>query len=500
MPTSTLQTPIDVVQVTQSIREQINRASAAPNRLEDQDAEHRIQLPSTDGLQAVNDQINSLNSQLERGEPSPPSLTLRDRLGFLIKRRLYRFLWWQTGQIKATVALLLKRSREEKSVLDTLLHTIERLDRENREARQLVLQCKRQIHESDKRLQQLESAQLKLQAGEIERNVQARAQFQAEWASIRQEFNILRDTLNTEQERATTEKIVELAQRLDAEMAQQQQLAARISELGLYTHQTRTNVSLQDRRLGLFIEEARKRLPETMSREQMGGLVKEHTDHRYDSLYVAFEDAFRGTREEIKARHTVYLPLLRDHGIGSPSMPVLDLGCGRGEWLELLSENGFEARGVDRNDEMIQRCEALGFNVTKSDALAHLTSLPEASLGAVTSFHMVEHMPFDDVLTLIDESLRVLKPGGLLVLETPNPQNILVGSHTFYFDPTHLKPLPSAMLRFFVEARGFCHVYVAEFQPYPEAVRFPENGNSMAKRLNDYFYGPQDYAVIGRKP
>jgi O-antigen chain-terminating methyltransferase len=113
---------------------------------------------------------------------------------------------------------------------------------------------------------------------------------------------------------------------------------------------------------------------------------------------------------------------------------------------------------------------------------------------------MVEHMPFDTILTLVDEALRVLKPGGILILETPNPQNILVGSYTFHFDPTHLKPLPSPMLRFFVEARGFCHVQVRDLHPYPETVRVPDDGKGVAARLNDYLYGPQDYAVIGKKP
>jgi O-antigen chain-terminating methyltransferase len=113
---------------------------------------------------------------------------------------------------------------------------------------------------------------------------------------------------------------------------------------------------------------------------------------------------------------------------------------------------------------------------------------------------MVEHLPFEATLALVDECLRILRTGGILILETPNPKNILVGAHAFHFDPSHLKPLPSPMLRFFVEARGFCDVDVWELHPYPEAVRFPDDGKGIANRLNDYFYGPQDYAVIGRKP
>jgi O-antigen chain-terminating methyltransferase len=129
-----------------------------------------------------------------------------------------------------------------------------------------------------------------------------------------------------------------------------------------------------------------------------------------------------------------------------------------------------------------------------------MSALPDSCLGGVTSFHMVEHMPFDLVLAMIDEALRVLKRGGVLILETPNPQNLLVGAYTFYFDPSHRKPLPSPMLRFFVEARGFCNVEIKELHPYADSARLPETADGVASRMNEYFYGPQDYAVVGRRP
>ena len=149
---------------------------------------------------------------------------------------------------------------------------------------------------------------------------------------------------------------------------------------------------------------------------------------------------------------------------------------------------------------MLSQCAAHGLEATLGDALTHLRTLPADSLGAVTAFHLVEHLPFETVLEMTDEILRVLKPGGLILFETPNPGNVLVGSHTFYLDPTHLRPLPSAMLRFFVEARGFCHVHVRELNPYSSAMLLPEDSQGVAKRINDHLYGAQDYAVIGTKP
>jgi O-antigen chain-terminating methyltransferase len=216
-------------------------------------------------------------------------------------------------------------------------------------------------------------------------------------------------------------------------------------------------------------------------------------------LYLTFEDVYRGAREEIRSRQSVYLPLLQEHKIGSPTMPVLDIGCGRGEWLELLRENGLNARGVDTNEAMVEYCRRLDLKVTQADAIEHLRGLEGRSLGAVTVFHVLEHLTFDNVIELLDEALRVLKPGGLVILETPNPANLLVGAHTFYLDPTHQRPLPSGLLRFLVEARGFCDVSVKELNPPDPSVRLPEDGSIIARRLNDYLYGPQDYAVIGWK-
>jgi O-antigen chain-terminating methyltransferase len=299
---------------------------------------------------------------------------------------------------------------------------------------------------------------------------------------------------------SVTQKIDELAQRLEAEAAQRDQMAIRLSELGVSTQATRATLSIQDRRLALFIQEARKRLPQPFTDDQLQKIVTQHNSNRYDSLYAAFEDVFRGSRDEIKTKQSVYLPLLREHEIGSPKMPILDLGCGRGEWLELLKEGGLQASGIDCNETAIQYCKSAGFDVIYGDALSSLGTLRDTSIGAVTSFHMIEHLPFEVTLALIDEALRVLKTGGILILETPNPQNMLVGAHTFYLDPTHLRPLPSAMLRFFVEARGFCNVQVRELNPYPASMRLADDGRGLASRLNDYLYGPQDYSVIGQKP
>jgi O-antigen chain-terminating methyltransferase len=215
-----------------------------------------------------------------------------------------------------------------------------------------------------------------------------------------------------------------------------------------------------------------------------------------DAFYTAFEAAFRGGRDEIRQRLAVYLERLEPlRGTGKP---ILDLGCGRGEWLELLGEAKVPAYGVDLNLVNVARGGEAGLDVRHEDALVHLRSLSEGSLAAVTAFHLIEHLPFETLAELVDEARRVLVAKGLLILETPNPENLQVATCTFRNDPTHRQPIPPAVARFLVENRGFGQVEILRLHPFPEADRLTER-SELARRFNDFLYGPQDYAVIGCK-
>lgn len=223
-----------------------------------------------------------------------------------------------------------------------------------------------------------------------------------------------------------------------------------------------------------------------------------------DTVYADFEEEFRGSRELVRARLTPYIGLLQEASKGGTDEPILDLGAGRGEWLQLLHESGLVARGVDTNARFVAFCQQLGLDVENNDALKALESLAPASLGAVTTMHLVEHLAFEDVVALIDGSFRALRPGGMLIIETPNPENLRVASHNFYLDPTHRNPLPPIMMRWLVENRGFKDATIhrlSEHRPWPILPRVPESSEAAASinPLLDWAEVAPDYAIVARK-
>ncbi len=251
----------------------------------------------------------------------------------------------------------------------------------------------------------------------------------------------------------------------------------------------------QQRRLNLLLEEAKNYLADCISNNKPDMLASEY-EHAYDALYVLFEEKFRGTREDILQRLHKYVHYIQLAGAGTLQYPVLDLGCGRGEWLELLSDTGYTARGVDCNRVMLQLCRERNLAVEESDALAFLRGLPPGSLGALTSFHMIEHLPWKDVIALFDEAFRVLRPGGCIIFETPNPENIIVGSCTFYTDPSHVHPIPPATLAYLAQARGFIDSTIMRSSPL---LFFDTPPDGEMARMMEVFNCGQDYAVIAYK-
>ena len=211
-------------------------------------------------------------------------------------------------------------------------------------------------------------------------------------------------------------------------------------------------------------------------------------------FYQKFEEIHRGSRELIKTRQKIYLPFIQPLKSIYEDCRVIDLGCGRGEWLELLKESGFAAQGVDQDEGMLSACNSLGLHAKKGDIISFLKSLPDESQAVISGFHIVEHLHFSDLQTLVSEAFRLLKPAGLLILETPNPENILVGATNFHLDPTHYHPLPPGLLSFLPQYYGFSRVKIIRLQESPDLI------TKRDPSLLDVLGGVSpDYSVVAQK-
>ena len=218
-----------------------------------------------------------------------------------------------------------------------------------------------------------------------------------------------------------------------------------------------------------------------------------------DSFYHRLENRWRGAPEEIAGRLKIYLPDVEAAWLRTDKKPVMDLGCGRGEWLGLLKDHGITGLGVDTNAVQIEEAKDAGLDVRLGDALQALADQPDGSLSALTAHHLIEHLPFDAVAWITREATRVLAPGGILLFETPNTRNVLVGATTFHTDPTHLKPMPEQVMGVLLETAGFDPVDIRHINPHERFGEFLDKPD-MNDELAHLLFGPQDLAILGRKP
>jgi SAM-dependent methyltransferase len=220
-----------------------------------------------------------------------------------------------------------------------------------------------------------------------------------------------------------------------------------------------------------------------------------------DTFYSAFEEQFRGEEALVRERLLEYLPVVKaaKDRVGS-EFNVVDLGSGRGEWLKILSENGFTATGVERSREFVEATRRKGFNVEDVDALEYLSSLSDSSVSIVSGFHIIEHFTFSYMVRVFDEALRVLAPGGMIIFETPNPKNLIVGACNFYVDPTHIRQLYPEMIEFLAVNRGFDSAEIKYLHPHPEDQRLTgDEAPVLAAQLNELLSCARDYVVLGYK-
>ena len=209
--------------------------------------------------------------------------------------------------------------------------------------------------------------------------------------------------------------------------------------------------------------------------------------------YFAYESRMRGPTQRIRDRQRAYVDDFRDAG------PVLDIGCGRGEFLGLLREAGIEARGVDIDPDMVAYCRGEGLEVEQAGAIEHLETLEDGALGGIFAAQVVEHVPAPELVRLLELAAAKLRPRGLLVAETINPLSP-IALRNYFADLTHAQPLVPETLELLARQSGFATVEVRFANEPEERLIEPADPTIAAnvRRLNELLFAPLDYAIIAR--
>jgi 2-polyprenyl-3-methyl-5-hydroxy-6-metoxy-1,4-benzoquinol methylase len=520
---------LNVTELVQKVRDQIIRkhqATESPSQgTNTTTTVRRLSAKSLENLRSTAEELRNLETLFQAGEPHPPALTLRGRLGFFLKKRLHRLLWWHTYQIGNVASLLARYSREELNALEFV----------SQSASEGVGDLVKQVLESDPRLlqsiQELQRHVARLEYVKANRDESDSITTHYESLLVskadRQECSDLSEKISRLEERmssigesaaqavaerlstmmdAQTERFQEMLQQLDARISICEQThvepkeVARIGEEVITTRRQLAFVrqDLQDnrRRLGVFLEQARRRMPEPFTSEQLTELTLRGQDS-LDSLYVAFEDRFRGSPDSVRDGLVVYLPYIQQALQRTGGGSVIDVGCGRGEWLDLLRRENIQGRGVDLNAAAIELCREQGLEVTLDDGVSFLRGQLRDSSAAITSFHLIEHLDFRSWVALIDEALRILKPGGVAIFETPNVRNILTAAGDFYRDPTHQRPIFPETIEAIAEMRGFLNSKAYCFNK--DRTELIPLADHPFDTLDDYVSISRDFVWVGIK-
>ena len=290
-------------------------------------------------------------------------------------------------------------------------------------------------------------------------------------------------------------------------------MVARERRYDSQVNDVRTTLSVLQRAVHTLRREVERGIspPTGLSAEAASAAKVDAQTRPLDSYkYVGFEDQFRGSQLDIRGRVEQYVPLFEG------ASDVLDVGCGRGEFLDLLRARGVSARGVDTNDEMAAVCRDRGLEASVGDGLSYLLSLPDESLGGLFAAQVVEHLEPDYLMQFLAAAYNKLRPGSRIVLETINPACWFAFFSSYIRDVTHVRPLHPDTLQYFLRASGFQNVTVRYTAPYPDEDKLqtvPNSGagpyggptvmeiafNDNFRKLNELLFTYMDYAAIGQR-
>ena len=234
-------------------------------------------------------------------------------------------------------------------------------------------------------------------------------------------------------------------------------------------------------------------------RERLSG-NSAHDQARMDAWYQDLQDLHRGSQESLTEGQRAYIHHFNDRAADLQlAGPIFDLGCGRGEWLALMAAEGWAVRGVDSSEVAVAEACAQGLDVELGDLVEALEACPENALAGVTAFQVVEHLPFSRITALMHAAFRALVPGGILLLETPNPENLQVATYGFWMDPTHRHPIPPPLIMDLSFHVGFRDGSILRKNPWPQWQEAKVD-SSLESEVGYRLFGPQDYALLVYKP
>ena len=344
-----------------------------------------------------------------------------------------------------------ERSGRQQEAVTRLQEALAQTDERSGRQQEAVTRLQEALAQTDERSGRQQEAVTRLQ--------EALAQTDERSARQQEEINRYQDELNLQQD-----QLLPLQNQIQAQVDSSQELDGRFSALS--------------RSLGF-----------------------EHAQNpAFDRWYQNLQDLHRGSGEALAKAQASYLSYFEPlSSLLKPAGPILDLGCGRGEWLSLLANQGWQVLGVDSSELVVDVARENGLEVQLGDLLTVLEAQPANSLAAVTAFQVIEHLPFETIVALVHAAFRALLPGGILLLETPNPENIQVAAYSFWMDPTHKKPIPPPLIMDLSYHAGFRDGLVLRQNPWPNWDQTPAEP-SFEGQMNQRLFGPQDYAVLAYKP
>ena len=475
-----------VVAVVEEIRERVRgRHQKKVQEITD------FELPGLDGLGQARDAAQDKVASIGSVNPRPPGL-----LNSVIqawKKSVARLLnWFVRDQVEFNCAALRYMDRNIEAAIeqnDNLLR-VAKATAGQTHVQDMMTHWKQWRPAMEERLAQMEIHFLHC-VREVESGARDRdAKWDKELRKIHQDY---RDELRRTADEIQTKLGEDLSRLQDSLHDMQDRFWEDLRRLKTENeHLIHTELRLIRRRAsgpGRAAPPASASIPATPASEQASAARPAALD------YARFEERFRGDEAYVGESQAFYLPHFKN------CRQVVDLGCGRGEFLSLLGEQGVLASGVDADPDAVAACRGKSLDVEQGDLFAFLSSRPDKGLDGIFCAHVVEHLAAHLVPSLIFLANQKLRPGGILAIETPNPACLATFAGDFYLDPTHRRPVPSQQVHFYLQEAGFSDIEVHEIHPAADV--FPEiAGLDKVEELRAFrrrFFGGLDYAIIARK-